>query len=128
MQHLSLVDRAFSAASTITRLDLEASTSLGLAGITLLAKSLPALQSLTLPYSCQVCLGDTFPLALAHLPKLSHLKLKTCVAGSGGFIKHLTALTSLTQLDMEDGGTVLVGVSVITALTNLKSLTVSEMV
>lgn len=75
--------------------------------------------------ACQSCFGDSLLPAVCRLSSLQHLRLKTCLAAQGGLLTPLSALTSLTALELEDKGHALQGVGVITSLTGLKSLSVS---
>eukprot|EP00798_Chlamydomonas_sp_ICE-L_P022757 gene22757-29925_t len=109
----------------LTSANLEHCMLLTAAGVSALALAAPNLTQLTLPHVCRLNQTDTCLLVLKNLPQLTKLRLKCCKGCSDlNLASHLSSLSSITSLELEDYGHALKDVSALSCLSTLRSIMV----
>ncbi|KAG2441114.1 hypothetical protein HXX76_003966 [Chlamydomonas incerta] len=110
--------------SGLTSLNLEHCTQLSVAGLAALALACPRVSKLQIPQVCQLCMSDSMLLVLARLPDLSRLRVQCCRHCDEVALAYLSDLRRLTALELEDYGQALRQMTLLTSLTNLRSVMV----
>ncbi|KAG2450322.1 hypothetical protein HYH02_004827 [Chlamydomonas schloesseri] len=108
----------------LTSLNLEHCTQLSVAGLAALALACPRIAKLQIPQVCQLCMSDSMLLVLARLPELSRLRVQCCRHCDEVALAYLSDLRRLTALELEDYGQALRQMTLLTSLTNLRSVMV----